>query len=824
MKKLKNQRGILLLCTLVIMVILSILLMVGVYRMESSVMVTKKAIWEIKSYWAAKAGNTIAADGCLKSYNWPNIDVHPTNINRGFVTRAGKLNTDENYSITKNGNVVIGIDRTSDSSFSIYYKNHISGSTSSTVPSEDVLDTTFNNAVAESGEFYALTAGKSGPYISGLEFLYAIDKKCTNYINPEVQQSNMDYGQATSAAAAIYVEKDLTATLDQKLTITQNNGTRGCIVSGGTVSITGSGGKPDNWGSGPVNLDEGAIFANSVTLNEQPIKPSYQSNNLINYSLSVYPNPTVEVNIPPLNKINGKTVPSGTFCFFEMPNEYVRTEYEETINSMMSMYLHPDQFYEIYAQDFTDDNFQNIYNSIKDNDITVTNCSDGTFDCKQIFNDKFDNIRVLKDGNSLNLDDYFKELAEDENSNLGFLEGALSWLKSLFTSDEEEMTPEHKATILKALYKNYLISKINCSISDYRTQAGKSKYEAFFIPQGNAGINTNIHNDNINTSYYSITRARVIGNLKEYCESSDLYSSSTMINVYDGLSTNLSTRIEEEKVKYKENINKIVEYYPDSYYTDKVNVQDGDMFVLNKLSEFDFNSHTTADKFTDAKNYISFDKENLEMCVNCDLEVTEGIFNFATFERRGDTSGMESHAHTYLGDYKQADNERAGIKLLSNGSLTAPVIDILGFVYGRGYIQSTTGDVIFEAVGSGISSGAEDKVSILSNNNIKIKHNNTGASGGTANFKGILYAKNQIEVQVADDNIGFNITGTVICNSMNFNARSLTVKYDPELSGIIISKFVPNWEEQKEELNRAIEEGNSIYTLNPGHMKYFNRI
>ncbi len=818
MKKLKNQRGILLLCTLVIMVILSVFLMVGVYRMESSVMATKKVIWEIKSYWGARAGNTIAADGCLKSFDWPNVD------DSIFVKDAGNPSSNEKYSIRRNGNVIIGSDESSDSHFAIYFKNMIQSTAfESIAPPEDILNNTFTNAISnvvKEGEFYALTAGRSGPSVSGLEFLYAVDKQCTNYMSQTITQDNMDYGQATSAAAAIYVEGDLTATLNQQLTITQNNGTRGCIVSGGTVSITGSGGKPDNWGSGPVNLDEGAIFANSVTLNDQPIDPSYQSNNLINYSLNVYPNPTVQVNIPPLNKINGKTVPSGTFCFIEMPEKYIQTEYGATIDSMIDVYLNPEQFYDVYADDFKkdSDNVRDLWSTIYQNDLSIVNCSDGNFSCQDIFNNKFNNIRY----NNQTVYDYFKERAGNDDDD-GLIGNALEGLRRLFVDDEDEMTPENKAEILEKLYKNYLISKINVSIGQYR--ATNKNFEPMFIPQGYVGINTNIHNDNPQIFYGSFTKARIIGNLKEYCEHPEIYSSSTVISVYDTISADLGAKLQKEKVYYEQNIKKTAEDYPDSYYTDKVNVKDGDMFVLNKLSDFDyFGSHTTADKFTDAKNYISFDKNNLAMKVECDLEVTEGFLNFATFERQGDTSGMNSIMHSYLGDYKQADNDRAGIKLADDCSVTAPIIDVLGFVYGKGYIQSTSGDIIFEAVGSGINSGNEDKVSILSNGNIKIKSksaSNAGPSGGTATFKGILYAKKQIDVQVANDNIGFNITGTVICNSMNFNAKNLTVKYDPELSGIIISKFVPNWAEQSQELRNTIVK---TYTLSPGHIKYFNRI
>ena len=58
----ERKRGIVLLCTLAIMIILSVFLMTAVYYTHSSIMVTKRVIWDIKSYWAAEAGNTVAAD------------------------------------------------------------------------------------------------------------------------------------------------------------------------------------------------------------------------------------------------------------------------------------------------------------------------------------------------------------------------------------------------------------------------------------------------------------------------------------------------------------------------------------------------------------------------------------------------------------------------------------------------------------------------------------------------------------------------------------------------------------------------------------------
>ena len=104
--------------------------MVSVYRMQSSTMVTKKAIWEIKSYWAARAGNTIAADGCFRSKRWPD-----TVNNNAFLKKAG------NYAVDKVGDVVIGRDDSSESSFRIYYINHLLSNPARRFSSSNVVET-----------------------------------------------------------------------------------------------------------------------------------------------------------------------------------------------------------------------------------------------------------------------------------------------------------------------------------------------------------------------------------------------------------------------------------------------------------------------------------------------------------------------------------------------------------------------------------------------------------------------------------------------------------------------------------------------------------
>ena len=106
----KEKRGMILICTLAIMIILTIFLLTAVHQTQSSTMVAKRAMWDIKSYWSAVAGHTIAQDGCLRDYRWPQIQEK-------FLTTAG------GYSINLDNhtNIINGEDESSNSKFSIYY-------------------------------------------------------------------------------------------------------------------------------------------------------------------------------------------------------------------------------------------------------------------------------------------------------------------------------------------------------------------------------------------------------------------------------------------------------------------------------------------------------------------------------------------------------------------------------------------------------------------------------------------------------------------------------------------------------------------------------
>ena len=100
----KKKKGIILLYTLAITSILSILLMGVVWKMQNSVLLTKRTVQEIKSYWSARAGLDFAADRLTSNVSWP--------VSEACVIGGYSINVIPNGKIT-------GLDSSSDSSFDL---------------------------------------------------------------------------------------------------------------------------------------------------------------------------------------------------------------------------------------------------------------------------------------------------------------------------------------------------------------------------------------------------------------------------------------------------------------------------------------------------------------------------------------------------------------------------------------------------------------------------------------------------------------------------------------------------------------------------------
>ncbi len=941
----KKKRGIILICTLVIMIILSIFLMTAVYQMQSSTMVTKKVMWDIKSYWSALAGSTIATDGCLRNYSWPQ---------QGLLEQAGGyiITTD----ISNNKILVTAEDNVSGSKVTIYHKSKLLNNTGheSPAPPEEILNDHFTNmqlntstSDEEQGEIYCLSVGKSGPTVIGLELVYGL------YYNPNlfgqaignhaITQNEMRREASISAAGAIYVQGDLTANLKNSFKIAQKNGTRGYIVVGGNVDIKNKEGQncpPNPDGAGPVQLAEGAIFMGGnetkenriCKINGIKIEPDNNSN-ITDYGIAVYTSPKIVVAEPTLNElVTPIPLPAGMFCFVEMPNEYDKDEFNGTIDALLKVCLTFEEFYDIYGESFKGVKENTTFEKYHE---TLTSSSFSNSDMEK-FNKKFNELFEEQEKNIKS------KIVKSEIANSGLIQYLLSGgVQAL----------EENLTEIKNLYQCYLLEQCKNVLSAYKSSEG-NRYASFFIPNGNAGIEEN--NEKITLEYETFAKARALGEVASKIKrnSTGTYNVSLSgfiqyMSLVEGVK-DFSDKTSEEYKAVKQHFAENRENF--DYIAEEVNLgTNKKCFVLNKFSEYVdevINSSSNKTKFTakaqeiaTALEHVTFESDNshLIMGIGCHVQ-SDSSFKFATFERKdkylgtnvqqinsdsnpkttsslyvpktdyiakqsmpveimteflklfttpvmarmqavqvemydgggggGGYSGGYSHPvqleapspevidelihENDASDYISAINRRAAIRLgeiiekndngnttyylTTDNSITAKNINIKGFIYGTGHIASTQGDIKFEAVGSGVDATEENWVSIWSKNDIiinRVSATKSSESGedaelSSSDFRGILYSKNDLTVDVGNDNLDFAVSGAIICgNNMNMiGIRNLKVNYDPSLSSLILSKYVANWDTGSTYIKSTLEANTNKKEeyINTGKFKMFNRI
>ena len=840
----KKNRGMILICTLAIMVILSIFLLTAVYQMQSTTMVTKKMMWDIKAFWAAEAGNTIASDGCILTKYFPYSSV--------FIS-YNKEKKYGGYIVKRESSLVKGEDESSASSFTTYYKNFLPASSycfynASTTNLEDALKTHFDNIKVKTysqknendanfnlpqGEIYCLTVGKSGPSICGLEFVYGLNDNI-NKVGNSITQENVNRNQATTVSAAVYVGNNLKAFPKDSFSVLQEGGTRGSIVAGNEVVIkkSGSNNEPTWYDTGALKIDEGAIFAKKVQLNTKNI-PIDDNSNLVNYGVSIYSSPDVKVSIPNLEEEKKTNLPSGTFCFIEMPskNDFKQYEFNNLCSSLLEISLSPSQFKNIY---------QDNINKIKENESMKNYI--GTYfqslqNTIQNYNERYNCKEILK----YNLDEKLK------SSNLDNFE--------------------------ENLYRLYMTEQINTMMTSYRQikngEESQNTYESYFIPDGNFKIDSSLYGYT-SLTYSDIIKARIYGNIldKIHNENAKIGTGFTQYAMHYGENYSTETSLKQpsklEKQTILQNIQNL-QNPSERYITEKITQEGSTCYVISKLSDHNIKDNTSQIK-KDISNLmkskaIGFDtKDELTMSLHGNLK-TDGFFNFATFERYPyDPSETylsslksrytEEELNKYISNnyehYTSAMNRRASIKLgdinstKNDTSIIANSINIKGSIHGKGHVSSKKGDINFEAYGSGVdgvNSEEENWVSIWSMHDINIKTVSAYKSSAygsaskltTSNFNGILYSKNDIYISVYD-NINFSLSGVIICghNLDVYGLQNFSVKYDPRLSNIVISKFVKGWQTLTEELN-AKSNGNKTTssnnsTISTGRFKAFNRI
>lgn len=897
MKKQNSQKGVLLLCTLIIMVILSVALMVGVWRMNSSVSTTKRAIWDIKAYWATKAGNTIAADGCLRSREWPNKDFQ---------------NTFNNYKVKHENTVIKGEDTTCDASFSIYYINHLYNDRNKNFSSNNVAevslqpifnemkikylnkdiiyqakktdyDTTvalYKESIAEykdalkeyqvavenntadtnakkntmlskkadmiyallqmqnqrdamcsciTQELYALTVGKSGPYISGMELVYGINPTISSDQNGIIQNS-MSSQQASSASAATFVSGTLKVSTNKKLRVNQANGSRPCIIAK-EVDISNGGNPPNPDDTVAIDIGNGTIFTNKCTINNQSIIPGYTNSNLLKYGINVFPLDKINLDVAQVKEEQSNiqyVIPSGTFCFIQIPEQYTEEEFRATCDSVKELYFGPSDFHDLYVHVVGDllgavfDLVTIDFRGVQSDRIVAKYC-ENNFDANAIF------------------DEYFSKQIDD-------LGDELSWYEKPFKGK------------IKKNYRNYLIAHINSLMESYvgetKRKSTYGTYEPFFIPSGYLGINGKLDYKNLqefrnrsslNFSYQNLTKSRIYSDFADSINDHiDIKTENTRIsNVITGLlGLNDVDEVEERRRLQNNFENNLQKNKTDYLVCKKLKTKDngGYLNVIEKLPEYKFAVDDTSSKFPcSIAEKLSFTSNENELTMTianqfkCKDFTTwkDGFFNFATFERTGN----------YY--YGTAKDRRAGIEFdpeSTTNSITATSIDIKGTVGGTGSLRTTTGDIIFEAIGSGIDQ-KENYVAILSGGDITL--NRVSATNLTWNandesenienqrnyctYRGVFHSQGNIKIYGSGIN-RFSLRGTIICGKdMTVTGiDDFIITYDPNLSSIMLN-YINGWNDTFEYMEEILDkqaelEQHDEHPITTGTFKYFNRI
>ena len=773
----KKNRGMILFCTLAILVILSVFLMVVVHRTQSSLLVTKRVMWDVKSYWAAIAGNNVAADSCIDSKNFPNSSDIPFHENANYG----------GYTIKLEDGVVKGEDTSSESYFTINYKNNITGSSDNKCYGLSTsLQSHFDSTDAENGEIYCLTVGKSfGPTVCGTEFIYNVNYAPNTTFDTNLTNETMTNEQATFVGAALYVAGDLDINVKDYFTILQKDGTRGCIVSGGNVTINSEhNNQPPTWEkSGGLSIGNGSVFAGrSCKINNTNI-PLGDSSNFTNYGVSVYQKPNGNIsaiNDNAFKDLNGIDVPSGIWAFMEMPSH---TDPNKPLSGLR------------------ENEFKALCNAV--NAICPTNAE--TTDTSQI--GKFESYL-------------------DKNPNYR------TWL-NCDTYTKEDSTDAQKA---------YVASKFNQVFDKLSELDGK--YVPVFLPDKDRydtpfATRAKLSPSSINSITYSgMIKAIANGVISENKVESEtinlpLNSNTYVINTCrdkNGANFYLLRANDNNTLKSRidtvgQNVSFSAPTAPNEYLTMNVNgnLESKDRDSFFSFAVFERNPENFSSTYQDyLKTAGESDEIYNDYAINQLAQQAEECFVPAN-DRRG---------RVQLGNGTNDDN-----------SIVVNKMHIKGAIIGKGSLRAKEKDITFEGVGSGVSSG-DSLVSMWAKDDIKIyqasaSHLFTSDTDSSANFRGILYAHDKIRINVGSDNLNFNLSGVIITTKTSsgdgflevHGIKNFTITYDPDISGEVLEKYISGWQAMTESLGGSGGSGTGSGTntnlnseLPKPSFKAFNRI
>lgn len=750
------KRGIILISTLVIMVVFSIFLMTAVYHMQSSVMATKRVIWDIKSYWATEAGNNIAADSCIITSNFPNSKTLPYNKNSEGVKYG-------DYLITNDNGVIKGRDDNIGNSFSIY--------TSDSSEMNVSLKSHFNSTKSSvsSDEIYCLTVGQSGPTICATEFIYKVNND-PNTTFKNINNTTINREEALFVGAALFVGDDLDVNVKDFFNILQKDGTRGCIVSGGAVSISSENNSEEpTWDKcGGLSIGDGIIFANdSCKINGKDI-PLGDKDNLSKYGVSVYKKPSATMNPPKFkNPENAVDLPSGIWAFMEMPtkDELQKEEFKALCSAVNSI------------------------------------CSDTA---------EADVSQITKFESYLNKNENYKNwLSCDKYTNVERTQGQKAYIASKFNQVFDKLPN------VAGQYVPVFLPDKNSGNTPFATRAKLSSssinsitYSGMIKAFANGVISENKNeSETINLGSNPNSKEYVLSTCKDN-NNKDFYLLRYCKN------DNIKSRIE--------NVGKHVAFSTTNNKTDYLT-----MTVIGDLESKDSDSFFSFAVFE--RNPLNFSEEYKKYLQTAgedeELYSSSEISQLISQRTECYVPANSRRGLVKLGNGTGSENSiivnKMHIKgsIQGEGNLRSKAKDITFEGVGSGV---TSGDNL-------VSMWAADDIKIYQVSAANSSDFVTdGTKSKTAEFKGILYASDKIRINVGADNLNFNVSGVVISRGglMEVNGiKNFTITYDPDLSNEVMEKYIAGWTKITDSL--AVDTGNANNdnsTVRVGTFKAFNRI
>lgn len=675
-----RKKGVVLLITLCLMVIMGVLLMGVVKSLGNNIFFTKKTAMEIKSYWAAKAGLEYANTMLAKNAKWPSGGV-ASDTRGGFTISLGD---GEAY-------IVKGEDNETGTLFYIpFYKTFGTGVVGS-VANLGLNYYSFNNT-GKDGEkpverrdfvvspleqrkvtipmhgVYVASEGRTGAFKCNLEELLSITTQ-----------------SVSGSSGAIYAVNGINATnLGKPLKIQmKTNGVNvasgASIVSKGAINISCA-----VTDESPLDLAGGHLYVGTnATLNGSSISPRSIVNK---YSIAVLNSASIKAPDFPDPKKEGVSIPSGTFAWVQLPSS---AEENTVIYS------------DFYSHIFTKEHFRK-----------------GWFDPQ------------VKDG-----DYQYGIVAPATPPDGGGGDGTSGGGDSSSGGEGSAAQGPSEEEIFNEQYDHFISTWVDKRVqADGETAAekapGTTYYEPCFIPSAlgiyNPEAEKPLSLSNVEYAYAKeILRLRnLLKEQKEAVAEQDQGWLGNLLNrVFRPEKYQALMAAQEAQTETEETI-KEYEQNPDVAHFEFVAVDPGEsgsdtFYVLEKLGQGKTNyaSEFTTDKI----NCFGFKQNNRILTLELKKSISaEDGFNFATLER-----GVDSY---FLSRAKRGILKMGGTDSDDQISIySGKDININGIVTGKGQLFAE--DSVSIEAGADVDGGQENYLAVYSNNgDINLKQISATAS------------------------------------------------------------------------------------------------